>query len=44
MEQVPHWLEATVFAAGMTAFAEEFAPLSGPVAAPSPAAPEPPLH
>lgn len=22
MEQVPHWLEATVFAAGMTAYAE----------------------
>ena len=23
MEQVPHWLEATIFAAGMTAYAEE---------------------
>lgn len=23
MEQVPHWLEVTVFAAGMTAYAEE---------------------
>ena len=23
MEQVPHWLMATVFAAGMTAYAEE---------------------
>ena len=23
MEQVPHWLEMTVFAAGMTAYAEE---------------------
>ena len=23
MEQVPHWLQATVFAAGMTAYAEE---------------------
>lgn len=23
MEQVPHWLEAMVFAAGMTAYAEE---------------------
>jgi hypothetical protein len=33
MEQVPHWLEVTVFAAGMTAFAEELAPTSGPVVA-----------
>jgi hypothetical protein len=23
MEQVPHWLEVTIFAAGMTAYAEE---------------------
>ncbi|HUI99788.1 MAG TPA: hypothetical protein VLY46_06100 [Usitatibacter sp.] len=23
MEQVPHWLEVAVFAAGMTAYAEE---------------------
>jgi hypothetical protein len=23
MEQVPHWLERTIFAAGMTAYAEE---------------------
>ena len=26
MEQVPHWLMVTVFAAGMTAYAEEVAP------------------
>jgi hypothetical protein len=26
MEQVPHWLMATVFAAGMTAYAEEVDP------------------
>ena len=26
MEQVPHWLMATVFAAGMTAYAEEVEP------------------
>jgi hypothetical protein len=26
MEQVPHWLMVTVFAAGMTAYAEEVDP------------------
>lgn len=26
MEQVPHWLMVTVFAAGMTAYADEVAP------------------
>jgi hypothetical protein len=43
MEQVPHWLEVTVFAAGMTAYAEEVDRLSAygiavegePAAAPS---------
>ena len=28
MEQVPHWLEVTIFAAGMTAYAEEVVRLS----------------
>lgn len=28
MEQVPHWLAAAVFAAGMTAYAEEVDPKS----------------
>lgn len=41
MEQVPHWLMVTVFAAGMTAYAEEVAPqldgapISGASAAPT---------
>ncbi|HEX3096485.1 MAG TPA: hypothetical protein VHQ02_02135 [Usitatibacter sp.] len=40
MEQVPHWLLATVFAAGMTAYAEEVephmsgVPISGEAATP----------
>lgn len=50
MEQVPHWLMATVFAAGMTAYAEEVdggphvhraPPIegdTGPVEAPPPSA------
>jgi hypothetical protein len=29
MEQVPHWLMVTVFAAGMTAYAEEVEPNLG---------------
>ena len=29
MEQVPHWLMVTVFAAGMTAYAEEVDPELG---------------
>lgn len=32
MEQVPHWLMVTVFAAGMTAYAEEVAPDLGEAA------------
>jgi hypothetical protein len=48
MEQLPNWLEATVAAAGMTAYADELYPK----AAPAPAAPTlateggivPPLH
>jgi hypothetical protein len=40
MEQVPHWLMVTVFAAGMTAYADEVAPqldgapISGALVAP----------
>ena len=44
MEQVPHWLMVTVFAAGMTAYAEEVAPqLEGiPVSGAASTAPESP--
>jgi hypothetical protein len=31
MEQVPHWLMVTVFAAGMTAYADEVEPHLKPV-------------
>ena len=43
MEQLPNWLEMTVFAAGITAFADELLPLKKE----TPASPEvvpPPLH
>jgi hypothetical protein len=42
MEQVPHWLMVTVFAAGMTAFADEVNPeggLSGELPGTEPTAP-----
>ena len=40
MEQVPHWLLVTVFAAGMTAYADEVAPqLDGTPISGAPAAP-----
>lgn len=43
MEQVPHWLMVTVFAAGMTAYAEEVAPqLEGIPAGAASTAPESP--
>lgn len=44
MEQVPHWLMVTVFAAGMTAYADEVAPqLDGsPISGAPGAAIEPP--
>jgi hypothetical protein len=44
MEQVPHWLMATVFAAGMTAYAEEVDPqLTGTPISGAPGTPsEPP--
>ncbi len=48
MDQVPHWLEKTVFAAGMTAYAVEVDAKVAPApAAPSLAAEDgivPPLH
>ncbi len=46
MEQVPGWLEAVVFAAGITAYAEEVErlPLSVMRFEVDPAAPESPLH
>jgi hypothetical protein len=46
MEQVPHWLMVTVFAAGMTAYAEDVDGSSSRIAA-DPAAdetlPQPPI-
>ena len=36
MEQVPHWLAAAVFAAGMTAYAEEVDPKSHEIKAGEP--------
>ncbi len=47
MEQVPSWLELAVFAAGITAYADEVEafPLHAPVFDTEPlAAPKPPLH